>query len=665
MKKFSFALFVCLVSSLSMQNISAAVISKYEEPYVYEKDLAGVWEISLDSSNAWRNVNVPAGGWSSFQQEPRIKKEIEVKDHVTYRKTLELPGYKKGQQVRILFGAVNFGAEVAIDGQKVKKVENPQTRIYVDITDYVKPNSKHELEVKTYMPEHYHVPQGKPAHEKTVPGGFYYQLRYGNLDNFALGITKYVKLVITEPVRISDWHIVPSVKNNSFDLDVWVENTSDSAKKVKLDFELTSWNNSAFKYPKLPSKQIRIPANTNTIVSFENVKWLEGPESYWWPNIPFDQEYRAQLNILSIRFIADGQDSQIWSNRFGFVEYTEGPYYYEVNGVRVTGFGDGTSESHFNVYDAYSSPTFTTDAYETYFRHFKVGLNTFRTHQSIPAKYMLDVADEVGFMIIPETPIRGGNNGWSDNMPKIVKEMVNLCRNNASVCRYSAANEVSSHAEPWSTLIDEIMEEDDSRPIAYDDFSFDEPRVIHGRSGGRAMTAIHYAGYRKRDDIITSIGEYAPIYEMPDIARRMRYNDVAYFAPWCWMNYWPNLLQGMHQKNAGWPTRADRVDGVDGWNSPEIDFLQKSYHPFLLMDYEIHMLNRFTTNWPADSITMNPKKEYTREIELFNSVLTDGEFVLDWKIRLGGLDGKVIAEGKSKPKTIKAAQNLKQSSNFE
>lgn len=46
-------------------------------------------------------------------------------------------------------------------------------------------------------------------------------------------------------------------------------------------------------------------------------------------------------------------------------------------------------------------------AAETWSRYMRVGITSNRIHQSTPTQAMMDAADEVGFLLKPESPIRG------------------------------------------------------------------------------------------------------------------------------------------------------------------------------------------------------------------------------------------------------------------
>ena len=138
----------------------------------------------------------------------------------------------------------------------------------------------------------------------------------------------------------------------------------------------------------------------------------------------------------------------------------------------------------------------------------RLGISANRTHQSTPTEYMLNVADELGFMLIPESPIRGkGRQKWHDEyLPRSVRELAIVSRNHPSVCRYSLMNE--SRLEWIPSLVDAIRGEDPTRPLVFEDNEIDEPARIEG-TNGHAYAMLHYVNYPKPARIITGMGEYA------------------------------------------------------------------------------------------------------------------------------------------------------------
>ena len=178
------------------------------------------------------------------------------------------------------------------------------------------------------------------------------------------------------------------------------------------------------------------------------------------PSSSFCQNLPAH-NFPAHNFPAHNLPAQNFSaqiqNRFGFVEHAEGPFYYTVNGVRVTGISDGTPEGGISYYDSYGRaaaflpPTGpATGCPETWRRYLRIGINMNRLHCSPPTTTMLDAADETGFMLVAEAPVWGNDLSRYNRAygPATYQDLGRLCRNHPSLARYSLT--VERHIEVFN-----------------------------------------------------------------------------------------------------------------------------------------------------------------------------------------------------------------------
>ena len=543
-------------------------------------DLASdtAWTLSVDGGTP-RPIKVPGGGWNSDRQEPQIPIKS-VKDFVLYERKVEIPASAAGQAVLLECDAVNYGAEILLDGKSAGEHHGALMPFEVDLTSLVHPGQTHVLQIKAFPRQHYKTVKTENRRlRSSIPVGF----DYGDYasDNarskFAYGITRGIKLVIAPTVRVADVFIKPSVPASNLTAEVTLQNHTRTEKVVRLSAAFHAWNQGAdWKYPAVPEKEARVPANGKTVVTLGPVSWTLGPKSYWWPNIPFREDYQAQLHFLDVNLREGETIRQSVSTRFGFCTHAEGPLYYTVNGVRVNGRSDATTESQLD-YDAYSAPAFTaptkpgTGCQETWRRYMRVGMNMNRVHQGTPTEYMMQAADETGFLLIPETALRGASDqGWHDiYTPETVRDLARACRQHPSTARYCLSNEIQWHdtdfTEEWRSLIDAILEVDDTRPLVYevydkkfsvatakglrmgsppsrlpllrDEQSSDQR--IEGIKRGHAYLMHHYPARMPRPaKEMFGIGEYAWggqgggldsfIQGAPD----MRRNDICYFAGW-------------------------------------------------------------------------------------------------------------------------------------
>lgn len=117
-------------------------------------NLNGVWEFQRSADlnekppfgkKLTENILVP------FPVESALSGIMEQLDKFWYRRTFEIPSKWKGKKILIHFGAVDYEAEVFINGKKIGLHKGGYLPFSFDITDAVT-NGKNELIVRVYDP---------------------------------------------------------------------------------------------------------------------------------------------------------------------------------------------------------------------------------------------------------------------------------------------------------------------------------------------------------------------------------------------------------------------------------------------------------------------------------------------------------------------------------
>jgi len=275
------------------------------------------------------------------------------------------------------------------------------------------------------------------------------------------------------------------------------------------------------------------------------------------------------------------------------------------------------------------------------------------------------VADELGFMLIPETAIRGCQlQKWHETyLPGSVMELARLSRNHPSVCRYSLQNE----ADPaWAAILaDSISTVDPSHPLVFEDNQVGHPCRIDGKKG-HAFAMLHYVDYPKPSSTITGMGEFAwdwtqhspgvqhaggGLEEFIYYATDMRLWDISYAAGWDFINYWPNFLEGMNHDKHAWKQSCypgNRIDSADGWHSPVMHWAERYLHPYLVLDTGLHRMNRpgsDLAHWPSVTSSYHSGDTIKRGLILFNDGLTGSTFNLTWEARWDSSEGQPVNSG--------------------
>ena len=668
-----------LVGSVARAAENPCATYRYAPDALRELDLASDtdWTLSVDGS-APRPIKVTAGGWNSDQQDPQISSAA-VKDYAVYERAITIPDEAKGQVVKILFGGCNYGAEVYLDNQKITEHHAPMTPFEADVTAVAKPGQTYRLKVKAYTRYHY----GKPS---IVPGGFDYNKgmtfytdpimsAMQGTTKYAYGLIGYVRLALYPVVYVSDVFVRPSVSGKTLAYDVWIVNGSASEREVVLKGTLSSWNKRAWSYPALPDRTVRLAPGQIKKVTIDGVPWTLGAESYWWPNIPFREDYQATLHWLTLILEEQGESLHQLRQRFGFAEHQEGPFYYTINGVRYTSFADSNAYGQVGEYDCWTeTPCFqpphgdVKGCPEMWKRYQRIGFNSMRLHQSVPTRYLLESADEAGFMLMPE----GGGRLQEYKFDKAnfsfqIQEIVRLSRNHPSVARYSLNNEMTpaDYASPKNEkrwLIDAAVDVDPTRPLVYEVCNF-KSGPVPGMEKGHAYQMEHYVQVVKGGDHIRGLGECATGTDrMADFvaqALAVRLNDWTHVAPWSWLNYWPNFLEGMNTERHPWKNNnyGDRKDGVDGWGSPIVQAVQWALHPYLVIDLGLLDLNQTIKEnsksgkigWPYRMPIYTAGATIERKIEVFNGGLNGNQLELNWSLHWDSPSGPLAGKGSVGP----------------
>src|SRR6266536_1269490 len=294
------------------------------------------------------------------------------------------------------------------------------------------------------------TPTGRGATSITVPGGGWYKQ----------GFTDVNEAVYSRSITVPD---------SGQPQSTWIEfGAVNHQATLSVDGRVVATQTTAFTPSNFDITAYAAPGSTHTVsvaahstvtVTVGPVAWNLDSTSYWWPNVPYRSGYRAQLHRLTVHAVADDGHTGDATYRFGFREATQNGDYYYLNGVRVNFRGDNLQGADYDRInnggkgDAYDTlPGFLPpspgnpgwpQAVDNYQR---LNFNVLRIHQEPASPYMLDVADEMGLLIIDEMAIRGSQSqqDWiagHDNMVNHARALVLRDRNHPAVIRWSQANE--------------------------------------------------------------------------------------------------------------------------------------------------------------------------------------------------------------------------------
>jgi glycosyl hydrolase family 2 len=645
--------------------------------------LAGTWTFTPDAGVA-TTIEVPGGGW------------LAQGFHVAaarYARLLTVPSLGSAQTTLIELGAVNHQATLSIDGTVIATHTTSFTPSVFDVTGAVTPGGQHALTIDVKGRDAL-----RSANRKLVPDAA------GWSAAIPQGIFRSAVVRVVPQIHVSDAFVRTDVAGDVLSIDVSIANGGTLAATGTVSAALSSWNCDRFSYPSVPSMPVTLPPGQTVNVTLGPAAWGLGSGSYWWPNVPYVAGYRAKLHYASVTILPDGgAPAHTVPVRFGFRQIRQVGTHYELNGVRVNFRGDSLQGANYDsikaakdVSDAYDlvpgflPPSATNPGWPRAVDNWeRLNYDVARIHQEPASPYMLDVADEMGFLVIDETAIRGSNGdqdfspgpaGGEPNMLAHAQALVLRDRNHPSVVRWSQCNEPELDATNSNTFQEHLYQAieavDGTRPVSAD--SSNSGAAANGSytliTGNDFSVYGHYPGglgmYSEQVTPSTTrpfgVGEFVwPADVTPQgmiwfgtAAMAMRRQDASDIRPYTLLSGWASFVPGITTAMMTLePTYPQRVinhphfgeDNLpDPWSNPIIARIQRGMNPVLVADVAFWTLNRASNangDWPVSTETVAHGSSLTRQLVVFNDTFAGTAIDVAWEMRTDGATGPVVDQG--------------------
>ncbi|WP_327010623.1 RICIN domain-containing protein [Dactylosporangium sp. NBC_01737] len=635
-------------------------------------DLSGTWTFT-PAGRAATSIAMPGGGW--------YKQGFTDVNEAVYSRSITVPDSGQPQSTWIEFGAVNHQATLSVDGRVVATQTTAFTPSNFDISAYAAPGTTHTITVNV---------KGRGA-LKGSSGKYLVPVAADWSEAIPQGIFRSAYLRVYPTVYVSDAFVRTSVADRTISYDVSVTNSSAATRTVTLTGSLASDGAGAFSYPQLPQRTVTVAARSTAKVTVGPVAWDLGATSYWWPNVPYRAGYRAQLHRLAIHATADDGRTSDATYRFGFRESTQNGEYYYLNGVRVNFRGDSLQGADYDRVnnggkgDAYDTlPGFLPpspgnggwpQAVDNYQR---LNYNVVRIHMEPASPYMLDVADEMGLMVIDETAIRSGAQDFvagHDNMVAHARALVLRDRNHPAVIRWSQINEPSFNNNDSQQFQQDLYAamngNDGTRPISID--------AAPGADSASRYPAMNYPNFAIFAHYLDGTGRYGEAlnrvpgrpdgegeYIWPACSTKQgftwfatataakRGKDASDLRPYTLLSAWASVVPGVRSTDFTPEEGGHPIYGADNlpdpWSNPQIQRVQAAFNPVAAVD-----LPYWSASGASDSNGTFPLPQavpsyarnatVTRNITVFNDDLTNTSVGFTWTARLDNPTGTVVASG--------------------
>ncbi|MBX3064573.1 MAG: beta galactosidase jelly roll domain-containing protein, partial [Anaerolineae bacterium] len=428
-------------------------------PFRQQIDLSGFWELRFDPDNegyeaGWSNgfengrpVAVPAS-WNEQFEDGR-----DYLSYTWYQTTFDLPwGWNRlDQRLRVHFESVNYLAEVWLNGTRLGRHEGGHLPFEFEINEQVL-SEGNRLVVRV---------DGNLAPERVPPGNRHDDPFWGmtghpasTFDFFPFcGIHRPVLVYITPNDGISDLTVITEIAGNDGVVRVRVDRQGSDPVDVRIalyDTVLVAETQSIGKLTETISHTLHVP----------NAR-------FWAPASP-------HLYDLVVELRRDGSTFDRYTLPIGIRTIAVQGDQLLLNGEPIYLRGFGRHEDFPIAGRGLVPPVIIKD----YGLMQWIGANSFRTSHYPYSEAMMRLADQLGVLIIDETPAVGlyFDDSAADTLPQrlelcrqYVREMVARDKNHPSVIMWSLANEPHSQpaaAKPFfRDLYDLARSLDSSRPI--------------------------------------------------------------------------------------------------------------------------------------------------------------------------------------------------------
>ena len=363
--------------------------------------------------------------------------------------------------VRLRFDAVNYKADVYVNGAHAGTHEGGYTPFTIDATEHVKPG-RNELLVRV-------LDVGKERIEGLVLGETP-SAKEGGQGNFG-GIWQDVALLVHGRTYVANCFVIPKIREN--EIVVWYDVVSDVARRIQLRALCASHGAGDVAFER--SKDFDVAAGTTRL------EW----KIDWSEYAPWSLE-EPKLYDLSTTVVADGAECDVVTERFGMREFTVENNRFHLNGKEIYLKG----LLHQGPY-----PITIAYPHDEEFARREIELakeancNIIRLHLKPAPRITQRLADEMGMLLYAEPPI-----GWLVDTPDLpdlcrreIKELIERDFNHPSVVIWGMLNETGNPGFAKVGGCQEIRDElchyarglDPSRLVIDDSGSYE----FTGRSG--------------------------------------------------------------------------------------------------------------------------------------------------------------------------------------
>jgi hypothetical protein len=387
--------------------------------------------------NSFADKNGQGGDFRCFPSYPHEWEKIKMG---WLRKKFTLPKDWKGRRIQIHFDAVAGDAEIVVNGKSVGRHFDIFMPFDIDVTDVVDFTKENELCVGVRKASLFD--KRSDYGRRTYQAGSFW-------GQHAAGIWQDVNIVALPNVRVADTYIRPMVDVNKLEAELTLVNESNKDVTVSVNADVYKWiakagtdvasaplpssDLDAKSSLDIPSILVKVPAGNKKTVVLSTL--VNSRLRLWSPDQP-------NLYGFVVKTSVDGKVIDSKYTRFGWRQITLNGRQFLVNGKPYVMKGDSW---HF-----LGIPQMTRRYAWAWYKAMRdANLNAVRLHAQPYPSFYLDVADEMGILVLDETAVWASDGGpklndpayWNDSKNHLTA-LVTRDRNHPSIFGWSVSNEV-------------------------------------------------------------------------------------------------------------------------------------------------------------------------------------------------------------------------------
>ena len=361
-----------------------------------------------------------------------------------YRKTFQLSDDVKEKHVAIQFDGVYRRSEVWINGHYLGKRPNGYISFQYDLTRYLKFGEENVLAVK--------VDNSLQPNSRWYTGS---------------GIYRNVKLISTGKTHIkySGYSIAtPSIDSSKALVGIEMDIVSFADKKENIEVRTEIYNNRNIKVASEILENVKL---SNSEEKVNQALTVTNP-ALWSIENPY--LYKAKTEIY-----VDDNLSDTYESHFGFRYFrfdVDKGFFLNGKPIKIHGVND-----HHDL--GALGAAINTRAIERELEVYKeMGCNAIRTAHNPPAPELLDLCDEMGFLVMDEAfdewkktkAKKGYHLDWDEWHVTDLVDMIKRDRNHPSIIMWSIGNEIPEQFDTTGIriakeLVDIVKSIDTIRPV--------------------------------------------------------------------------------------------------------------------------------------------------------------------------------------------------------